>query len=100
MGTTVASSSAAPRAQAGWFANLMAARRGATTATGNGYWLVASDGGVFAYGNAGFFGSLGGTHLNSSIVGIVPTPSSQGYWLVAADGGVFGFGDAPFFGSL
>ncbi len=24
-----------------------------------GYWLVASDGGIFNYGDAGFFGSAG-----------------------------------------
>ena len=30
------------------------------TADGNGYWEVAADGGVFAFGDAGFHGSLGG----------------------------------------
>lgn len=64
-----------------------------------GYWLAASDGGVFAFG-APFFGSTGGTRLNSPVVGIAPTPSGFGYWLFAADGGVFAFGDAGFFGSL
>ncbi len=29
----------------------------AATPDGGGYWLVASDGGVFAYGDAGFYGS-------------------------------------------
>jgi hypothetical protein len=29
----------------------------AATPDGMGYWLVASDGGIFAYGDAGFFGS-------------------------------------------
>src|SRR5437868_3590084 len=29
-----------------------------------GYWLVASDGGVFSFGSAKFFGSTGGTALN------------------------------------
>jgi hypothetical protein len=72
----------------------------ASTANGQGYWLVASDGGVFTFGNAGFFGSLAGHHLNAPVVGLLPTPDDQGYWLVAADGGVFSFGDAPFFGSL
>jgi hypothetical protein len=37
---------------------------------GKGYWLVASDGGVFAYGDAGFFGSHGGKPLNQPIVGM------------------------------
>ena len=40
----------------------------ATTA-GSGYYLVASDGGVFSY-NAPFFGSMGGTHLNAPMVGM------------------------------
>ncbi len=35
-----------------------------------GYWMVASDGGIFAFGHAGFFGSTGGTHLNQPIVGM------------------------------
>jgi len=31
---------------------------------------VASDGGIFAYGDAGFFGSQGATPLNKPIVGL------------------------------
>ena len=30
-----------------------------TTPDGGGYWLVASDGGIFAFGDASFFGSAG-----------------------------------------
>jgi hypothetical protein len=66
---------------------------------GTGYWEVASDGGVFAFGGAHYAGSLGNIKLNQPIVGMTPTPSGRGYWLVAADGGVFTFGDAPFLGS-
>ncbi len=33
-----------------------------------GYWLVASDGGVFSYGTAPFLGSMGGSHLNKPVV--------------------------------
>ena len=36
----------------------------------NGYWLVAADGGIFSYGDAGFYGSTGGTTLNKPIVGM------------------------------
>src|SRR5688500_17525766 len=36
----------------------------ASTPDGQGYWLVASDGGIFAFGNAGFHGSTGGIRLN------------------------------------
>ena len=71
----------------------------AATPSGQGYWLVAADGGVFTFGDAGFFGSPGGQPLNQPVVGMAATPSGQGYWLVAADGGVFTFGDAGFFGS-
>jgi hypothetical protein len=67
--------------------------------TAAGYWLFARDGGVFAFGRAGFYGSEGGTRLNQPIVGGASTPDGQGYWLVAADGGVFSFGGAPFLGS-
>jgi len=67
---------------------------------GEGYRFVASDGGVFSYGDAGFYGSAGGTTLNAPVVGMADTPSSDGYWLVAADGGIFNYGDATFFGSM
>ena len=66
----------------------------APTASGNGYWLVGSDGGVFSYGDAKFFGSMAGHPLNKPIVGIVATADGNGYWLIGADGGVFAFGDA------
>ena len=67
---------------------------------GGGYWLVAPDGGVFAFGSAGFYGSTGNLVLNQPIVGDDrPAPTGRGYWMVAADGGVFAFGDARFYGS-
>ncbi|HYT39286.1 MAG TPA: Ig-like domain repeat protein [Acidimicrobiia bacterium] len=64
-----------------------------------GYWLFGSDGGVFTFGDAQFFGSTGSMHLNKAVVAMTSTPSGQGYWLFASDGGVFAFGDAGFFGS-
>jgi beta-lactamase class A len=68
---------------------------------GDGVWLAAADGGVFAFGpSAGFHGSLGGLHLNQPVVAMAAAPDGRGYWLAAADGGVFGFGSAPFHGSL
>jgi hypothetical protein len=71
----------------------------ARTADGHGYWLVATDGGIFTFGDAQFVGSTGAIHLNQPIVGMAATPDGNGYWLVASDGGIFTFGDAQFFGS-
>jgi hypothetical protein len=65
-----------------------------------GYWEVASDGGIFAFGSAQFYGSMGGKPLNKPIVGIAATPTGQGYWEVASDGGLFAFGSAQFYGSM
>jgi hypothetical protein len=42
----------------------------ASTPSGMGYWLVGRDGGVFAFGDAGFHGSLGGIRLNQAIDGM------------------------------
>ena len=64
-----------------------------------GYWMAASDGGIFAY-DAPFFGSMGGKPLNKPVVGMVATPDGGGYWEVASDGGVFNFGDAALYGSM
>jgi hypothetical protein len=72
----------------------------AATPNGEGYWLVASDGGIFSFGNAGFHGSMGARHLNAPIVGMAATPNGEGYWLVASDGGIFSFGNAGFHGSM
>ena len=66
---------------------------------GQGYRFVASDGGIFSYGDAGFYGSAGGTALNAPVVGMADTPSTHGYWMVASDGGIFSYGDAQFYGS-
>jgi hypothetical protein len=39
-----------------------------TTPDGKGYWLVASDGGIFAFGDAGNYGSESGAHLSNPII--------------------------------
>ena len=74
-------------------------RAGATAKQVSAYWLVASDGGIFSFGGAGFYGSTGGMRINKPIVGMARTPDSGGYWEVASDGGIFSYGDATFYGS-
>jgi len=71
----------------------------AASSDGLGYWLVASDGGIFNFGDARFFGSAGGAGLVKPAVGIAPTPDGGGYWITASDGGIFNYGDANFYGS-
>jgi len=92
-------SSAAPAAPAAQAPQAAAPRQGVGPSPGHvprGYWLAASDGGVFTYGNATFKGSVGS--LNKPIVGMATTPLGDGYWLAASDGGIFAFHE-PFLGS-
>lgn len=75
---------------------------GATsTPDAKGYWQAGTDGGVFAFGDAAYLGSLPGAGIvpAAPVVGMASTPDGRGYWLVGADGGVFAFGDAGYFGS-
>ncbi|HET9691418.1 MAG TPA: hypothetical protein VFP61_09700 [Acidimicrobiales bacterium] len=76
-----------------------AATSGAAASRDNpGYWLVAADGGVYAFG-AGKYGQARGTALTRPVVGAAATPDGGGYWLVASDGGIFTYGDARYLGS-
>lgn len=62
----------------------------ARTASGNGYWLVGSNGGVYSFGDAQFYGSAVG-HTASSIVAMAARPQGDGYWILAQDGQVWKF---------
>jgi hypothetical protein len=72
----------------------------AATPSGEGYWLVASDGGIFSFGDAPFLGSPAGRLAEGAAVGLVASPSGQGYRVATVDGGVFTFGDARFAGEV
>ncbi len=65
-----------------------------------GYWLANSQGSIYTFGDASFYGSMGGKPLNQPIVAMASTADSKGYWMVASDGGIFSFGDASFYGSM
>ena len=69
--------------------------------TGHGYFMVASDGGVFAFGDAHFAGSCPGIGgCAGAAVAVVPDATGRGYWLFTNTGNVYTFGDAPYYGSL
>ena len=72
----------------------------APSGTPTGYDMVASDGGVFNYGNLPFCGSTGNLALSQPVVGMALTHDAGGYWLVASDGGIFAFDDAGYYGSM
>ena len=71
----------------------------AATPTGNGYWLVASDGGIFAFGDARFYGSTGAITSTSPSSAWPPSraATATGWWRPTA--AIFAFGDAGFPGS-
>jgi VCBS repeat-containing protein len=64
---------------------------------GAGYWLLAKDGGVFAFGDAQFFGP--NRNQGNDIAGMAATATGNGYWTVDDDGDVFNYGDAVDYGS-
>ena len=69
------------------------------SADGRGYFMVAADGGVFAFGNAQFEGScpaIGGCGAPARAV--VPDGSGGGYWVVTKWGHVQTFGNAQNYG--
>ena len=67
----------------------------ATTPSGQGYWVLSTSGGVYAFGSAKHYGSLSRSGVGSAGVKIRPTPSGKGYWILAANGRIYPFGDAP-----
>ena len=50
----------------------------AAAAAPSGCWMVASDGGIFSFGDAKFHGSTGAVKLNQPITGMAPTPTGAG----------------------
>ncbi len=56
---------------------------------GGGYWLVGSDGGVFTFGTAGFYGSEGTLFLNGPLpnptTAFAASPDGAGYVLLPSD---------------
>jgi hypothetical protein len=74
----------------------------APTPDGRGYWLAAANGRVFAFGDAGYRGSIPDRGVQvHDVVGITSTPSGDGYYLVGSNGSVYPLGrGARYEGSL
>jgi hypothetical protein len=59
-----------------------------------GYWLVASDGAVFGFGDAPYRGSVPAAGVDTSIVAIAADPVGVGYWELGQDGTIYPFSAA------
>jgi hypothetical protein len=72
----------------------------AVNPTGDGYWLYASDGGVFTFGTINYHGSVPGLRRCdiASSVALRPTDTGSGYWIATQTGEVLTFGDAKHHG--
>ena len=63
---------------------------------------AGANGGVYAFGNAGFWGSIQSVNsgqtaqswLGTPIIGVAEVPGGGGYWLAGDNGEVCGFGSA------
>ncbi len=65
------------------------------SADGKGYFMVAADGGVFAFGDARYAGSCPGIGgCVGAAVAVMPDATGSGYWVVTNSGNVYPFGDA------
>jgi hypothetical protein len=65
-----------------------------------GYWMLGSDGEVYAFGDARDLGDPAADLGHVAAVDLEPTPSGAGYWVVDEWGAVFAFGDAEHYGDV
>lgn len=67
------------------------------TPDGKGYWVLLSNGQVFAYGDVANDGSPASSNFNvlDAASAIFTTSDGQGYWASSANGAVFNYGYAP-----
>jgi NHL repeat len=75
---------------------------GASGAPGrSGYWMLGSDGKIFAFGDAKSLGDASSAlPAGTKAMHIEPTSDANGYWIVNEDGAVYSFGDAPALGNV
>jgi sugar lactone lactonase YvrE len=95
------SGSAAPPAAASPGATPPAGAAPGVTPGRSGYWMLGSDGKVFAFGDAKSLGDAAtALPASSKAMHIEPTPTSAGYWIVSDEGAVYAFGDAASLGNV
>ena len=75
-----------------------------STPSGNGYWICKTDGAVFAYGDAQFFGGCnpGGAApfpAGVTALSIEAHPGGQGYWILSSTHQIYAFGAAGYHGA-
>jgi hypothetical protein len=61
---------------------------------GQGYWVLAAGGQVYAFGAARAYASRVPRRPSAPAVGMAATADGRGYWVVDANGAVWSFGDA------
>ncbi|HUY86348.1 MAG TPA: YCF48-related protein, partial [Acidimicrobiales bacterium] len=81
---------------ASWILPMAAAATPPSLTPPEGYWTNGSDGSVYSFGTAKYFGSMQGKTISNPVVAMSATADNGGYWEVASDGGIFAFGDAGF----
>jgi hypothetical protein len=86
-------------AQLLWSNRAFSGNGGCVGAEVNGYWQVAANGQVFAFGSAPYLGSIS-AQFPALIADMASTPDGKGYWLVGTDGSVYTFGNARYYGSI
>ncbi|MGH9038835.1 MAG: fibronectin type III domain-containing protein [Acidimicrobiia bacterium] len=76
------------------------AASGASVAGRSGYWMLESDGHVYAFGDAAHLGDAGQRQRGADAVDLEPTPSGAGYWILDHRGAVSAHGDATHHGDV
>ena len=71
---------------------------GGAPAGPSGYWMVSSNGTVYAFGSAHSYGNV--TNLSGKVVGMAPTPDGGGYWIATNTGNIYAFGNAARYGGV
>ncbi|GAC1327505.1 MAG: hypothetical protein NVSMB17_01610 [Candidatus Dormibacteria bacterium] len=66
----------------------------------HGYNILTGAGGIYSFGDAGYFGNLIDHGYPGPAIGLSETPEGRGYAIVTTPGNLYTFGDAVYFGNL